>query len=228
VPVIVTGNPARPTFERLYRQTHGDPHGTPVVGGGSSERRGEKRLIVLGGAGGARTLNQSMPEALARLRDHLHGWQVVHQTGEGQLQDTARHYVAAGVDALVVSYIDEMAPVMFASDLVVCRCAGTTLAELALAGTAALLVPYPPALDYQMPNAEVFASAGAAVIIDETELVAPLAVELVEQLEPLLVDDGRRHEMATRMRKLACPEAASNVTDAIEGILCSESIRLAA
>jgi UDP-N-acetylglucosamine--N-acetylmuramyl-(pentapeptide) pyrophosphoryl-undecaprenol N-acetylglucosamine transferase len=228
VPVVVSGNPARPAFERMYRQAHDQsddarPSRTLVE---KSQR--ERRLIIVGGAGGARTLNESMPHALARLRHLLPGWQIVHQTGEGQLQDTARRYRDAAVDALVVAYIDEMASIMFASDLVVCRSPGTTLAELALAGVPAILVPYPPVVDYQQPNAEEFEEAGAAVMIDEAGLAGSLDVELADHLDPLLTDDARRDRMAARMRSFACPQAAANVTDAIYRILCDASARLAA
>jgi UDP-N-acetylglucosamine--N-acetylmuramyl-(pentapeptide) pyrophosphoryl-undecaprenol N-acetylglucosamine transferase len=222
VAVTMTGNPARPAFERLYRRRKlagGDANPCPAR---------EKRLIIIGGAGGAPTLNDAMPAALAQLREHLTGWQIVHQSGDGQLQDTTRRYREAGVDALVVAYIDEMAPIMFESDVVVCRAAGTTLAELALAGVPAVLVPFPPAYDYQMANAEVFASHGAAIIIDETDVPNRLEAELSARLEPLICDDDLRHKMAAKMRAFACPEAAANVTDAIYRVLCSSSMRLAA
>ncbi|HVT26963.1 MAG TPA: glycosyltransferase, partial [Lacipirellulaceae bacterium] len=146
VRVNVTGNPARPAFERLYRQP---PNAQKQSDG--------NRLIIIGGAGGARSLNEHMPYALARLRDQLRNWQVLHQSGEGQLQATDARYRAAGVEALVVAYIDDIAPIMFDSDLVVCRSGGTTLAELALAGMPAILVPYPPIMHFHLPNAEVFA-----------------------------------------------------------------------
>jgi UDP-N-acetylglucosamine--N-acetylmuramyl-(pentapeptide) pyrophosphoryl-undecaprenol N-acetylglucosamine transferase len=224
VAVTVTGNPARPAFEQLYRQRQ--PGISSIRITATSGR--EKRLVVIGGAGGARSINESMPYALARLGDRLAGWQVVHQSGEGQLQDTTRRYRDAGVDALVVAYIDEMASIMFESDLVVCRAAGTTLAELALAGVPAILVPFPPVMDYQMPNAEVFAAGGSATIIDETDLAQSLEVELTERLEPLLCDEVLRHKMAERMRTFACPDAAANVTEAIYRILSGSSLRLAA
>ena len=224
VAVTVTGNPARPAFERLYRQRQAK---VPASAADQNPDR-EKRLIIIGGAGGARTLNESMPPALARLGDRLAGWQIVHQSGEGQLQDTTRRYRDAGVDALVVAYIDEMASIMFESDLVVCRAAGTTLAELALAGVPAILVPYPPAIDYQMANAEVFAANGAAIIIDETDLTGPFDAELCGRLEPLLCDAELRSKMAARMRTFACPDAAANVTQAIYRILRGSSLRLAA
>jgi UDP-N-acetylglucosamine--N-acetylmuramyl-(pentapeptide) pyrophosphoryl-undecaprenol N-acetylglucosamine transferase len=216
VPLVVTGNPARPAFERLSLQP------------ASEEAPRQKRLFVIGGAGGAQTLNQSMPTALARLSSELVGWQIVHQSGEGQLQETTSRYRAAGIEALVVAYIDEMAPIMFESDLVVCRASGTTLAELALAGVPAVLVPYPPAMEYQMPNAEVFASAGAAAILDESAVAESLEDALVESIKPLLIDDADRSRMAANMRQLARPNAAANITDAICRILNCAAAELAA
>ncbi len=216
-PLMVTGNPARPAFEHIYRDARlGNlrPHG--------------KRLIVMGGAGGARSLNEHMPRALARLRSQLAGWEIVHQSGEGQLQQTVARYREANVDALVVAFIDEIAPVMFASDLVVCRPGGTTLAELSLASIPAILVPYPRVMDYHLPNAEIFAAAGAATLIDETELAGPLEAALAEHLEPLIVDDARRSKMAASMRRMARPGASANVTNAIYEGLFSTSVRLAA
>jgi UDP-N-acetylglucosamine--N-acetylmuramyl-(pentapeptide) pyrophosphoryl-undecaprenol N-acetylglucosamine transferase len=224
VPLVVTGNPARPAFEQQYKRNH--QHAARA--GAAQTPARDKRLIVLGGAGGARSLNESMPLALARLKQRLQCWHIVHQTGEGQLQDTARRYREAGVDALAVAYVDEMASIMFESDLVVCRSAGTTLAELALAGVPAILLPYPQAIDYHLANAEVFAAAGAALIVDETEMAGPLSAELVARLEPLIADDNRRREMAARMGRLACPEAAANVSDVICNLLCREAVRLAA
>jgi UDP-N-acetylglucosamine--N-acetylmuramyl-(pentapeptide) pyrophosphoryl-undecaprenol N-acetylglucosamine transferase len=215
VPIVVTGNPARTAFEKVDQRLR------------DTRDRG-KRLVVIGGAGGARTLNQSMPSALARLSNELAGWQVVHQSGEGQLQETTCRYRQAGVEALVVAYIDEMAPVMFESDLVVCRSSGTALSELALAGVPALLVPYPPAVEYQKPNAEVFAAAGAATILDESQLAAPLEDALVAAIKPLVVDDDVRRRMSANMRRLSRPDAAANITDAICRILSTSTAELAA
>ena len=161
-----------------------------------------------------------MPRALERLGTQLRGWQVVHQTGEGQLQQTINRYRTACVNALTISFIDEMAPVMFASDLVVCRAGGTTLAELALAGVPAVLVPYPRDVEaYQLANADVVATAGAATVIDESSLEEPLCDALVDHLAPLLVDDARREAMAAAMRSLASPDAAAEITDVIRDIL---------
>jgi UDP-N-acetylglucosamine--N-acetylmuramyl-(pentapeptide) pyrophosphoryl-undecaprenol N-acetylglucosamine transferase len=259
VPLVITGNPARPAFERLHRRMEDDddnaaardqrttgpvvaglmtePHsagsGDPRTAGGdhrtAPDTRREKRLLVIGGAGGAHSLNQFMPGALRQLGERLTGWRVVHQTGEGQLQETEARYCRAEVEALVVSYIDEMAPVLFDSDLVVCRAGGTTLAELALAGVPALLVPYSLAADaYQMANAQIVAAAGAATIIDEASLAGRLDHVLAAHLSRLVEDDPRRAEMAVNMRRLANPDAASRITDVVCDVLAGNLARLAA
>ncbi|MEM9658151.1 MAG: glycosyltransferase, partial [Planctomycetota bacterium] len=189
--VVLTGNPSRPEFERRYHESiaaSGRPGTLPIAADRSRESqvdlaaRGadvpassatshtavgqakrQKRLVIIGGAGGARSLNEHMPIALKQLKDRLQSWQVVHQTGEGQLSETENRYREQGVDALVVSFIDEIASVLFASDLVVCRASGPTIAELALAGLPALLVPFPLAVDdHQTENSRVVAAAGAA------------------------------------------------------------------
>lgn len=216
-PLAITGNPARPTFERMYRE--------------QKNHSRERRLVVIGGADGARSINEHMPRALKRLSSQLKGWQVVHQSGEGQLQQTINRYRDAGVEALTVAFIDEMAPVMFASDLVVCRAGGTTLAELALAGVPAVLVPYPRDVEaYQLANAEVVAASGAATVIDESSLEEPLSDALVEHLASLLTDDTLRSTMAANMQQLAQPEAAAQITDVIQTVLgeCVGGIRVAA
>jgi UDP-N-acetylglucosamine--N-acetylmuramyl-(pentapeptide) pyrophosphoryl-undecaprenol N-acetylglucosamine transferase len=230
--LVITGNPARPAFKKMYEKERSEAGGLRSVSGlrlwTPTEPR-PRRILVIGGADGAKSLNVSMPSTLRRLGDAVAGWEVVHQSGEGQLQETACRYRDAGVNAVVVAYIDELASVMFDSDLVVCRAAGTTLAELALSGVPAVLVPHPEAADaHQMSNAEIYAVAGAARIIDETNLHSTLDEALADTLRPLFLDEARREAMATAMGQLARPDAAAQITDAICDILCSKTKRLVA
>ena len=95
-------------------------------------------------------------------------------------------------------------------------------------GIPAILVPYPRVMDYHLPNAEVYAVAGAATVIDETELIGPLSEALVDHLEPLITDEARRSRMSASMRRLARPGAATNVANIIYEALFSNSVRLAA
>jgi UDP-N-acetylglucosamine--N-acetylmuramyl-(pentapeptide) pyrophosphoryl-undecaprenol N-acetylglucosamine transferase len=109
--------------------------------------------------------------------------------------------------------------VLFASDLAVCRAGGSTLAELALAGVPALLVPYPKAADnHQTANAKVFTAAGACRMIDETQQVGALDAALARELDPLVVDHRLRDEMGRAMQRLARPHASSQIA----GVLCDQ------
>lgn len=216
VPLTVTGNPARTSFERLYRRPD------------QKHLAAKKRLVIIGGSGRDSSLNEHMPRALSRLREQLAGWQIVHQSGDGYLKETERCYHEYCLNALVFAYIDEMAPLMFGSDLVVCRAGATTLAELSLAGVPAILIPSPGAMDNQWPNAEVYASAGATTLIDETDLTGSLEAELVQHLKPLLADESRRSKMAAKMRLLARPNAGASISSVVHDMLFSGAIRLAA
>ncbi|MGI9427522.1 MAG: UDP-N-acetylglucosamine--N-acetylmuramyl-(pentapeptide) pyrophosphoryl-undecaprenol N-acetylglucosamine transferase [Bythopirellula sp.] len=215
--VAVTGNPSRPAFEQLYRRRIGVRDELQSSTDWTSR---QKRLVVLGGSDGARSLNESMPGALKQLSDCLTDWHVIHQTGEGQLQETESRYHRHGVEALAVTFIDEIASVLFESDLVVCRSGGTALAELALAGVPALLVPYPDATDdHQLANAKVFTAAGASRFIDEQSQAGALDKALARELTPLLVEESQRHEMGFRMHSLARPDAAAEIATAISETL---------
>jgi UDP-N-acetylglucosamine--N-acetylmuramyl-(pentapeptide) pyrophosphoryl-undecaprenol N-acetylglucosamine transferase len=233
-PVTVTGNASRTEFEELYRKVYGHSTSTSRAGASSppapssasslriaSETRRQRRLVILGGSGGARSLNESIPSALAKLGDKMNGWQVVHQTGELQLQETEARYARHGLKVLAVTHIDEIASVLFASDLVVSRAGGSTLAELALAGVPAVLVPFPQAADnHQTANAKVFTAAGACRMVDESQQIGALDAALARELEPLITDHHLREEMGRSMQRLARPQAASQIAAAITDQLC--------
>ncbi|NOY29248.1 MAG: UDP-N-acetylglucosamine--N-acetylmuramyl-(pentapeptide) pyrophosphoryl-undecaprenol N-acetylglucosamine transferase [Planctomycetes bacterium] len=231
-PVAITGNPARPVFEQLCRRMSSGGRSLEAAKLSLTGERHprQKRLVVLGGADGARSLNQSIPKALKQLGEALSDWQIIHQTGEGQLQETENRYRQCGLEALTVTFIDEIASVLFASDLVVCRSGGTTLAELALAGVPAVLVPYPHAVDdQQIANAKVFTSAGACRLVDESSQGGMLDKALARELTPLVVDEALRREMSLNIHALARPDAAADIAAAIQETLGgNRSERLAA
>lgn len=232
-PVTVTGNPSRAAFEELYHKVNGRNSAArtaappsaapaaPTIAFNSNAGRRQRRLVILGGSGGARSLNESIPAALKNLGDALADWQIVHQTGDGQLQETEARYAQVGLRALTVTHIDEIASVLFASDLAVCRAGGTMLAELALSATPAILVPFPQAADnHQTANAKVFTAAGACRMIDETQQAGALDAALARDLLALVGDHALRADMAANMQRLARPHAASDVAGAIADQLC--------
>lgn len=169
------------------------------------------RLLVLGGSLGARALNLAIPQALAMLPPEQRPL-VLHQSGTRGLDEARAAYAAAGVEADVVAFIDDMAGSYGAADLALCRAGALTLAELSAAGLGAILVPYPHAVDdHQTRNAQVLAEAGAAIVMQESELDIQ---QLAQRLQSLL---GNRHgllAMAQAARALAKPDAASVIAQA--------------
>ncbi len=157
---------------------------------------GRFTVLVTGGSGGAHAINAAMQAAAADLA-RVPGLQVLHQTGEKDHADTAERYRAAGLQAAVVPYLHEMADAYAAADLAVCRAGATTVAELAVCGRRAVLVPYPYAADnHQEQNARTLAERGGAEVIIQKDLtpqrlaavIAAAAAGGPRRTEPLASD----------------------------------------
>jgi UDP-N-acetylglucosamine--N-acetylmuramyl-(pentapeptide) pyrophosphoryl-undecaprenol N-acetylglucosamine transferase (EC 2.4.1.227) len=176
-------------------------------------RTGAPRLLVLGGSLGARTLNTSLPKALALLAAHDVRPDVVHQTGERGLQEAVDAYTAAGVAANVVPFIEDMAGAYEWTDVVVCRAGALTVAELCAAGLEAVLVPFPHAVDdHQTANARAMVDVGGARIVTDASLnEADAARSLAQLLVDLFADREQILTAANASRSLAKPDAASTI-----------------
>lgn len=198
-PVTHTGNPVRGEIAALQ------PPGSRLA-----HRGGPLRLFVFGGSLGAQVFNELVPEAL-RLIPGSERPQVRHQTGRGKEETTRDAYAAAGVEASIQEFVEDMAEVYAWSDIVLCRAGAITVAELAAAGCGALLVPYPYAVDdHQTANARFLSDAGAAVTIPQASLTPTL---LADRLRRLAEDRPRLLDMARAARDLARPEAANEVAE---------------
>lgn len=191
----VVGNPVR---DSVIRIEHPEDR--------YREREGDLRVLVVGGSRGARTLNEEVPEALALQH---RGFKVKHQAGKGNAESVKDKYRAAGIEADVLEFIDDMAAAYAWADLVICRAGAMTVFEIAACGVAAIFVPYPHAVDdHQTANADWLVSAGAAEILHEDELTAETLAEVIAR-----VADSRHslEAMAERARERAMPDAGVSV-----------------
>lgn len=170
-----------------------------------NERQGKLRLLVIGGSLGAQALNETVPQALALLSTDERP-EVVHQAGEKHIDALRAAYAAAGVDARTVAFIEDMAGAYAWADVVICRAGALTIAELAAAGVASILVPFPHAVDdHQSANARFLVRAGAAMLLPQHELT-PERLALLRTLTR-----GQLLEMAEKARALARPDATTAV-----------------
>lgn len=198
----VSGNPVRRAFVAAARRASSDPTGF--------EAR-SRTILVIGGSQGARALNQSVPEALARAGVDARRLRIVHQTGKAMRDEVAATYRQLGVDADVVPFIDDMAKAYADAAVVIGRAGATTLAELCAVGRPSILIPFPFAADdHQARNAESLARDGAAICIREDALSPGL---LADTLRSLLDDPSTRKEMADRARSRGRPDAAAAIVD---------------
>ena len=135
--------------------------------------------------------------------------EVRHQTGTLQADQTTQRYREAGVEAEVSAYIDDMAAAYGWADVVVCRAGALTVAELAAAGVAALLVPYPHAIDdHQTKNAQWLVARGGAVMLPQSQLSA---AALAQQFRSWRAEPRQLADMAQAARACAMPQAAEAV-----------------
>jgi UDP-N-acetylglucosamine--N-acetylmuramyl-(pentapeptide) pyrophosphoryl-undecaprenol N-acetylglucosamine transferase len=171
-----------------------------------SGRAGAPRLLVLGGSLGARSLNLGLPQALSLIPAERRP-EVLHQCGAAHVEATREAYARANVDARVEPFLADMAAAYGWADLVVCRAGALTLAELAVVGLGAILLPFPHAVDdHQTKNAEGFVAAGAAELVQDRDFDA---TRFAGMLERLLRDPVKRLAMANAARALAKPDAAA-------------------
>lgn len=171
-----------------------------------AQRSGKLNVLVVGGSLGAQALNEALPKALSALdadvRPH-----VVHQTGKKHFEAVQQLYTQAGVQADVRAFLDDMPQQYAEADVVICRAGALTVAELAAAGVASVLVPFPFAVDdHQTYNARFLSEKGAAILLPQKELSAEKIAQLLREL-----DREKLLTMAQAARSLAKPDATQQV-----------------
>jgi len=195
---VLTGNPVRGGFASLPRKEHREP----------------LALLAFGGSQGSRVLNEALVAALPYLpgRERL---RIVHQTGPAMRDHVEAAYRAAGREAEVVSFLDDMESRFGAADIVLSRSGATTCAELTVAGKAAILVPFARAADdHQRTNARALEAAGAARMLEEKDLSGE---SLAAAVRALVGEPRRITEMDEASRRLGRPDAAARVADLLLG-----------
>ncbi|MDR9469438.1 undecaprenyldiphospho-muramoylpentapeptide beta-N-acetylglucosaminyltransferase [Marinospirillum sp.] len=200
--IVCLGNPVRQELLNL-----------PAPEQRYARRQGALRLLVMGGSLGAQIFNQTLPRALALLPEEMRPW-VRHQAGAGKEEATRESYaenLGAAADIEITSFIDDMAEAFAWADLVVCRAGALTVSELSAAGVAALLVPFPFAVDdHQTHNARFLADADAGMLVPQAQLTPEYLAGL---LQGPLGQRNRLQQMAVKAKSLAKPAATATLIE---------------
>jgi len=192
----VTGVPVREAFFSIPSKSGGPP-----------------TLLVFGGSQGARAINQAMIESLPGLRERVPGIHIIHQTGQRDFDNVQAAYAKSSISSEVHKFIDDMPGTFARADLLVCRSGASTVAEITAAGKPAIFVPFPRAADdHQNVNARALERAGAAVVVEESNLGAAY---LVDTVAALIGDVNRLRNMAAGAKSLAHPKAVEEIAEMV-------------
>ncbi|MCE5283754.1 MAG: undecaprenyldiphospho-muramoylpentapeptide beta-N-acetylglucosaminyltransferase [Deltaproteobacteria bacterium] len=217
--IFLTFEASRRWFPEARTMVTGNPIRSAFLAGGMERQKGDAfTVLVFGGSQGASAINRIVTEALddlAPLRERL---RFIHQSGEKERGAVEAAYCRKGFTAKVLAFIMDMAAAYREADLLICRAGATSIAELTAAGKAAILIPFPHAVnDHQTRNAEVLAAAGAAELIVEKGLTGRHLAGIIERF-------SRDPESVRKMERAAAAlgnrHAAETIVDA-----CLELIR---
>jgi UDP-N-acetylglucosamine--N-acetylmuramyl-(pentapeptide) pyrophosphoryl-undecaprenol N-acetylglucosamine transferase len=194
----ITGHPVRAAFHTIPAKSHEAPF----------------TVLIVGGSQGSKALNGLMIECAPLLKRESAWLRVTLQTGERDYNAVREAFLEHNLTVRVQAFIDDMPGALAQADLVVSRSGATAVAELAAAGRAALLIPFPAAADqHQLANAQALEHAGAARVIPQAELTPQ---RLMREIQDLLSDPLRLIRMERAAKTLAHPEAAARIADLIE------------
>jgi UDP-N-acetylglucosamine--N-acetylmuramyl-(pentapeptide) pyrophosphoryl-undecaprenol N-acetylglucosamine transferase len=171
---------------------------------------GQPALIVTGGSSGAQSINRTIAGAVAALAEA--GIQTLHITGRGKAvtNDDGAPLAADGYHQ--VEYVDGMENVYAAADVLLARSGAATVSEVAAVGLPAVFVPLPIGNGEQAMNASALVKAGAALLVDDRALTAEwLKAELI----PLLTDQARLEDMASKAKELGIRNADQRMADLV-------------
>ena len=205
VDVEVLGNPVRRELVEAAAAANYDYDGQRPL-----------RILVVGGSLGAQAINEVIPAVFAQLgKGTIEVW---HQTGNTHIEHVLDSYDdEPGEHLRVAPYIEDMHAAYGWADLVICRAGALTIAELAVMGRPAILVPLPTAIDdHQSANARALTHAGAALLVPQAQLSAE---SLAAQIETWRTQPDVLQSMARAAREAALPDAAARVSDVCEAMI---------
>lgn len=209
--VTLTGNPVRPEAAALSSTSYQKPGLSGAI-----------RLLVFGGSQGARALSEIVPAAIAALPVAIKSrLEIVQQCRPEDLESVRGDYEAAGVQAELAAFFNDLPQRMANAHLVICRSGASTVSELAAIGRPAILIPYPFATDdHQTANAGVLEKAGAAWSVQQSALSPDKLALLLTQI---LSDPDELARRAAAAHALGKPDAARRLADLIERIGAKEA-----
>ena len=200
---MITGNPTRKTLAAVDKAT-----GLKAFGFNDSK----PVLLIMGGSGGARTINEAIKRNLGELHNNA-GLQIIWQCGsryEAPLKAEVDEKKYPNLR--LTAFLHNMPEVYAAADLVISRAGASSCSEFMNLGKASVLIPSPNvAGDHQTQNAKAMADAGASVLVKDVDAVK----EIAGVVEGLINNPEKLEQMNQAALALAKPDANATIAKEI-------------
>lgn len=206
--LVVTGNPIRQMGSLSREQGLKEWNLNPK----------NRTIFVFGGSQGSRAINTALNKLLPELLQDK-SVQIIWQTGRGEYEAVKAGLSVQDERVVLLNYIENMPAAFAAADIIICRAGASSLAELAIAEKATILVPYPYAAgNHQELNSTMVEKAGAARMVKEGD---EWHLQLKEALQMLLDSAEKRAEQGAAWKKLAKPNAAKHIATEINALIAA-------
>jgi UDP-N-acetylglucosamine--N-acetylmuramyl-(pentapeptide) pyrophosphoryl-undecaprenol N-acetylglucosamine transferase len=206
--ILYTGNPVRKDILQLEgKKEKGQEH--------FSLDPNKKVILVLGGSLGARTINEAVLAEMKSIEES--GYQMLWQCGKFYFKEMSNKVILSGLKHIhVQEFIREMDLAYAVADLVVSRAGALSVSELSLVGKPVIFIPSPNvAEDHQTKNAMAYVSENAALLLKDVEAIG----KLKEVMDSLFGDEEKARQLGENIRKMAKPNAAIEIVEALESII---------
>jgi UDP-N-acetylglucosamine--N-acetylmuramyl-(pentapeptide) pyrophosphoryl-undecaprenol N-acetylglucosamine transferase len=214
--IVFTGNPVRKEILDAIQKSRD-------TGVKTKNNNRKFDVLILGGSQGAQSINMAVVDALKYLKNPGK-YRFTHQTGAQDVDHVQKAYSESNMEFVVAAFFEDMATRYQNADLVICRSGATTVAELAIAGSAVIFIPFPFATDnHQVVNTRALVENGAAEIILEEELSGLI---LSDKIQYYAGHPDILEERKARMRQFGKPDAAERIVDDIYRIIGSKGMEM--
>lgn len=174
-------------------------------------------ILIMGGSQGSQLINKAIIQILPDLIQHT---QIIHQTGEENLEEVSQMAAQQGIKVgrdgyLAFSFLqaEETRDALVAADLVISRAGANSIAEIAATRKPAILIPLASAAnDHQRMNAFELAKIGGAMVLEEKNLTKSM---MLSDIKKLLADKELQSSMSSKIGVFYHPDAAEKIADGI-------------
>jgi UDP-N-acetylglucosamine--N-acetylmuramyl-(pentapeptide) pyrophosphoryl-undecaprenol N-acetylglucosamine transferase len=170
-------------------------------------------IVVAGGSQGAHQVNKFVLESVRLMGEEEHKrLRVIHISGNDDVDYVKNEYMNLTIEHEVYGFLENMADVLRAADILICRSGANTIFEAASFGLACIVIPHPYGTEHQKINAGFLERIGAAAVIHQS----PRASEELGKLLKVLIEDNKtRVDLSRRLKSLHNPDARKNIREEI-------------